>query len=263
MAKIDTSTSYGVYRIISPNGSCYIGMTTKSFDERWNGHRASFRKGQMTCIGLQKAFEKYTPDGMEFEVLEDLSGYGEGEILYRERLWWLRHKAWGVNLYNGEPTGRGAVRHTEETREKIKNSLQLRASVAYEIRTCSFCGKDFRVLKKSTKKSCSRSCGAKVSNLTRGAKLERPITQSDRQLILSMYESEFSLRAISREIGIGHKRISNLLKSSGVEIKRRSGVKATVWKKTDGGYANGKQAALKTVAGKTVAGSSPVSSAAE
>ncbi len=234
MAKIDTSTSYGVYRIISPNGSCYIGMTTKSFDERWAGHRANFRKGQMTCNGLRRAFEKYTPDAMKFEILEDLSGHGEGEILYRERLWWLRHKAWGVNLYNGEPSGRGAVRHTEATRLRISESLRLKSVDLYEFRSCLFCGNSFEILKTKKKKSCSRSCGASLASKTLGHTPERPITQSDRQLILSMYESEFSLRAISREIGIGHKRISNLLKSSGVEIKRRSGVKATVWKKTDG-----------------------------
>lgn len=116
--------SIGVYRISSPNGSAYIGMTAKSFKERWEGHRAAFRKGQMTCAGLRRAFEKYGIDAMSFEILEEMDGCSDAEILHREREWWLLHRTQGVNLYNGEPSGGGAVRHTEETRERISKSFQ-------------------------------------------------------------------------------------------------------------------------------------------
>jgi len=140
--------SIGVYRIVSPNNSCYIGMTAKSFEERWNAHRANFRKGQMTCIGLQRAFEKHGIDHMRFEVLEDMPSYGDSEILHRERIWWLRHKAWDVNLYNGEPTGRGAVRHTEETRQKIRlgreTYLESQGSLQ-RIKPCLNCGEPLTV----------------------------------------------------------------------------------------------------------------------
>lgn len=83
---------------------------------------------------------------MLFEVLEDMSGCGNDEILHKEQEWWLRHKAWGINLYNGEPTGRGSVRHTKETRKKISDSMKIKE--LHEIRTCVVCMKDFEIRKK-------------------------------------------------------------------------------------------------------------------
>lgn len=217
MTEIDTSVSYGVYRIVSPNGSCYIGMTTKSFDERWAGHRANFRNSQMTCIGLRRAFEKYTPDAMKFEVLEDLSEYGEGEILYRERLWWLRHKAWGVNLYNGEPTGRGAVRHTEETRKRIGAALKGRApwnrpkdrlsSTLSKVCQASGCTKVFETNRSKTM-FCSMECTIKMrkSNIN-----QRQYLISSAELYDLYWVKGLSKQKIADQIGVHRNTVGNML----------------------------------------------------
>ena len=74
-------SSYGVYLISSPNGSIYVGMTYKSFEERWRTHRANYRKGQMTCMGLKRAFDKYGIASMSFEILEDMRGCSVEEVL--------------------------------------------------------------------------------------------------------------------------------------------------------------------------------------
>lgn len=230
MTKINTSKSYGVYRIVSPNESCYIGMTTKSFDERWNAHRSNFRNGKMTCIGLQRSFEKYGIEKMLFEVLEDMSGCGNDEILYKEQEWWLRHKAWGINLYNGEPTGRGSVRHTKETRKKISDSMKIKE--LHEIRTCVVCLKDFEIRKKVSALACSKSCGVILTVQTKDLKRSGKILdKEDIERMIDFYNQGMSLRAISREMGIGHKRIATQLRKLNIEIKKRSGLYAKYWDK--------------------------------
>lgn len=166
--------SIGVYRISSPNGSVYIGMTAKSFKERWEGHRAAFRKGQMTCAGLRRAFEKYGVDAMSFEILEEMDGCSDAEILHREREWWLLHKAQGANLYNGEPSGQGAVKHTEETRRRIGEAMRGRVprnrKYSYGEIECDFCHAKFRGPLDRGIRFCSIPCkknGSKTSKISK------------------------------------------------------------------------------------------------
>lgn len=110
--------TYGVYRIVAPSGKCYIGMTTKTFQIRWQEHLTLIKSGKHHCKGLLRAFNKYGIENMSFEILEDMTGFGQEEILYQEKQWWLKHYAW-IDTYNGEPSGRGSVRHTQETKNRI------------------------------------------------------------------------------------------------------------------------------------------------
>ena len=49
----------GVYRITSPSGRVYIGMTTRSFDIRWREHKKQLKAGRHICPALQRAHDKY------------------------------------------------------------------------------------------------------------------------------------------------------------------------------------------------------------
>lgn len=205
--------SIGVYRISSPNGSVYIGMTAKSFKERWEGHRAAFRKGQMTCTGLRRAFEKYGVDAMSFEILEEMDGCSDAEILHREREWWLLHKAQGVNLYNGEPSGRGAVRHTEETRERIGaamlGKIPKNRKYPYGDIECEFCRAKFRGPLNRGIKFCSNLCkknGSKTSRVSR------------EMLIAAVLQGGNSY-AIAESLGIKKSSLYGLLHKYGLTIK--------------------------------------------
>lgn len=150
--------SYGVYRIVAPSGSCYIGMTIGSFANRWKGHLILLRNGKHHCKGLLRAYKKYGEENLSFEILEDMTGIGESEILWQERYWWRIHKPW-INLYNGEPSARGAVLHTEETRMAISKSIRL--NFEYEIRLCLLCSKEFEISVNKVKTFCSKSCELK------------------------------------------------------------------------------------------------------
>lgn len=60
----------GVYRIRNvTNDKCYIGSTTKSFDERWREHRGMLRTRRHHSIHLQRAWNKYGEHSFEFEIL--------------------------------------------------------------------------------------------------------------------------------------------------------------------------------------------------
>ena len=121
----------GVYRIIAPSGKMYIGMTCNSFENRWNGHRKDFRRQKSKCRGLLRAANKYGIENLSFEICEawikpdNKEEFDELEklILQKENYWWNYYKDQGVQIYNGEPTGTGSVRHTEESRENLRKTL--------------------------------------------------------------------------------------------------------------------------------------------
>lgn len=177
MFSTESKKTYGVYRIVSPSGKCYIGMTTKSFANRWNEHYRLIKSGRHHCKGLQQAFLKYGIENMLFEILEDMTGYGQEEILYRERQWWLKHRAW-IITYNGEPSGFGSVKHTQETKDKIRDaktkSLLEKGWIAPKENECKLCGKAFiPKYNNSNQKFCSRSCATKNTNHSRGINLDK------------------------------------------------------------------------------------------
>ncbi len=58
----------GIYKITSPSGRCYVG-SSMSFKRRWNLHRSRLRNGTHHNNALQRAYEKYGEDGLNFEKI--------------------------------------------------------------------------------------------------------------------------------------------------------------------------------------------------
>lgn len=81
------SNGIGVYKISLPSGSVYVGMTTRSFSERWKNHRKELLNGRHPCTGLVHAYRKYGIDALSFEVLEDVpAGTPDSVILKKEQV---------------------------------------------------------------------------------------------------------------------------------------------------------------------------------
>lgn len=163
-------TSKGIYKIVSPRGSIYIGMTTVSFSTRWKQHLKNLRaKKSHKCRGLQRAFDKYGENGLVFEILEVLDYHSDNEIMQREIYWWDFYKIQGVNIYNGKPTGTGSVIHTDETKEKIGFAAVKNAKYKGKFlrsqnpNFCETCGKSLKG-KSETSKYCSIPCVIYVNN---------------------------------------------------------------------------------------------------
>lgn len=113
----------GIYRIKSPSGKFYVGMTTVGFETRWNQHIKLLKTQarQHHCRGLQFAYNKYGNE-LEFAVVELLNGYNESYLLKREVFWWDYYNKTFNGMYNGRPSGSGGVTHTEESKLRLSEA---------------------------------------------------------------------------------------------------------------------------------------------
>lgn len=172
----DIRSSIGIYWIVSPNGSCYIGATTVSFISRYIGHKRDFAAKRTKCSGLFRAFLKYGEDNMAYGILEVVDNRESESVWAKETEWWDRLSAEGFNIYNGRPVGKGVI-HTLETRRKISaansgvNSKTGEPSLSTIARVCKLeiCSKLFYSSKRKTV-FCSPECAvafrSKAANIT-------------------------------------------------------------------------------------------------
>lgn len=87
---MDMSKSFGIYMIRNTiTGAQYIGMTRKSFDERWRGHRTALAKGQHASPSLQTDWNQYGEEVFQFsivEVVENVRQVGDRENHWIQQL---------------------------------------------------------------------------------------------------------------------------------------------------------------------------------
>ena len=109
---------YTVYRLTSPSGKIYIGITSRSVKQRWNNGR-----GYTRCRAMYKAIKKYGWENIKKEIL--LENTTESEAKSLEKLLIKLHRSnergYGYNLTEG---GDGTVGcyPSEETRRKMSES---------------------------------------------------------------------------------------------------------------------------------------------
>lgn len=201
-------SSCGVYRIVSPAGSCYIGMTTRTFAERWGQHLSDFRLKKGRCLGLHRAFAKYGIENMTFEILEEMTGRSEKTILRKEKEWWLRYKTTGVNLYNGEPSGKGSVIHSKETREKISKALKRNDGVK---RNAS--GHRLYERKCVNTRCCKEYLSPRANSVFCSAKCKRLQAREsiDISELLELRKEGRSLRALGKTYNVSYETIRRIL----------------------------------------------------
>lgn len=210
------SQEIGVYRIVSPSGSCYVGMTTLGFSIRWKNHLKDFRGGRTKCSGLRSAFQKYGIANMRMEILEEFPVATPDEmILQAEKRWWLYLKENGVNLYNGEPSGTGSVRHTEETRKRISEGT-IKSPIL--LMTCANekCKVRFET-KRKTRVFCSSVCFRENQELRNGV--------SKDELIRLHINEGLSIGELGQLVGTSPEAVSKRLRGYGVKIRRANAKK--------------------------------------
>lgn len=149
-------TSKGIYKITVPSGKVYVGMTTKSFAERWKKHKINLKGGQHHCSALQNAFNKYGVTSLNFEILEIVSeDTTEAEILLKEKAWWLLIHSQGIEMLHPCPSGTGTVVMSEERRLKLSAAHKLPPF----IKQCEECKDDFEPTnRRKAQRFCSRIC---------------------------------------------------------------------------------------------------------
>lgn len=117
-------TRTGIYLIEGPNKNIYIGFTMTSFEKRWKGHVKLLSKGNHHCKYLQNAWAKYSSNDFNLKILEYIDD--PNIVLEKERYWWNHFKNNGFNLYNSEPSGKGSVFHSNETKLKLSQTIRIK-----------------------------------------------------------------------------------------------------------------------------------------
>lgn len=149
---------YGtVYKITNKlNGKAYVGITTKSIQERFEAH---LNRAVRERSAIQNAMKKYGKSN--FEIVEIDTATSEVELFEKERFWIAHFNTFSENGYNLTEGGGGIVNMSEEIRAKISKSKSGKSILKLKGREIS---KEQRIL-------ISRTLGAsqvKGTNLTTG-----------------------------------------------------------------------------------------------
>jgi len=116
-----------VYRLISPSGKSYIGLTSRSYLERFQGHLNDWKYGR-GCKKLYAAFDKYAPFLWSHEILFKTENIEEAKSKEVELIKEFNCIENGYNICYGGQLNRLGIKHTDETKlkmSKIKRGVKL------------------------------------------------------------------------------------------------------------------------------------------
>lgn len=111
-----------IYRLVSPSGKSYIGLTSKSFNTRLKRHTQSHKSRTLGCRKLSQAFDKYPPNTWNNEILYKTN---EKEVAQNEEVEYIKlydSIENGYNILPGGTLGRLGIKHTPEAVEKIRQA---------------------------------------------------------------------------------------------------------------------------------------------
>lgn len=119
---------HGVYVIITESEETkkyYVGMTAKSFKERWMNHVSRLQKGTHHNHSLQKAFD--SKELFKFITLEniELKQTTLHFLRTREKKNWDKLNNLGLTLHNKKPGYRGILDYDPLTEEQKELALKL------------------------------------------------------------------------------------------------------------------------------------------
>jgi len=110
-----------IYKATSPSGKCYIGQTTDSIKNRWRDHGYdAFDCKKDHCKLLNKAIRKY---GLHAFSLECVDTCTHDELDTKEQFYIKSFNTMKPDGYNIKEGG-SSSKHTNETKDKIKQTLQ-------------------------------------------------------------------------------------------------------------------------------------------
>lgn len=111
-----------LYRVTSPSGKSYLGITVRSLAARWNAHVQAAAKGSDLLIC--RAIRKYGKQSMQVETLAVVENF-ELPALEQRAIRALGTKVPnGYNLSDGGESGSKGYRWTAQQREQLTQSLR-------------------------------------------------------------------------------------------------------------------------------------------
>lgn len=110
------SNSYLVYKLRNTlNGKCYIGITSRTLEDRWTEHVTRARQG-IRNNRLAAAFRKYTPEVFERSVIAVVASQQEARQAEVDQI--QAHDSYRHG-YNANLGGHGLLEVPEEMRRRI------------------------------------------------------------------------------------------------------------------------------------------------
>jgi group I intron endonuclease len=110
-----------IYKVTSPSNKSYIGQTRYSIEKRWREHKYdAFDNKKDHCKLLNRAIRKHGFDYFKIECIRECSVLELDELEEHYISSYMTLKPYGYNLKKG---GSSSL-HTEETKAKIKKTLQ-------------------------------------------------------------------------------------------------------------------------------------------
>lgn len=109
----DCGDTYKVYKLASPSGKIYIGITKQPISKRFMNGR-----GYKSCPAMNNAIQKYGWENIKHEILFDGLSKEQAEQKEIELIAFYKsnQKEYGYNIENG---GNAPGTHSEETKRKI------------------------------------------------------------------------------------------------------------------------------------------------
>lgn len=106
----------GIYQIVNKvNGKRYVGSSV-DIERRWIGHRSQLNSGTHHSPPLQRAWNKYGSDAMDFVIIEECDKFS---LIDREQFHIDVASEYNVMRFAGRNTG---YKHTEQSKLKMSEA---------------------------------------------------------------------------------------------------------------------------------------------
>lgn len=152
-----------LYKLTSPNGKSYIGISSKGLDARWAKH-VEHAIGKRTNGALYAALRKYGPDAFTRVVLAEEAEWGT--LCEMEKRAIIEHGTFAPGGYNVTPGGEGTLGPiSPEARERVAAAQKKRFEDPEERR---------KLLEQGAKGRAITSAKAEVRKAARKAYLASP-----------------------------------------------------------------------------------------
>lgn len=194
----------GIYGIFdSDTDKClYVGQS-QNIEKRWKEHlkHLKYKIHKRTDFNEWYHDRGATPDLLCFLLLEECEN--DSKIKNTLELKWFNKLS--PCFYGVKPSIKNQYEHSEETKQKIAESLRKEPK-----KQCNICSVVIKTNSTSCLK-CLKSCSICVFDLRY------------KKLLVKMYvEDNFSVREISRKISVSPRKITEALKRYNIEIKKRT-----------------------------------------
>lgn len=119
---IEKPYEFVIYRLVSPSGKCYIGLT-RDFRARWHKHISDWNVKKVGgCVKLCNAFNKYHPNLWEIYFIYTTTDFEDAKKTEIEYILFYDSINNGYNILLGGDVSRPGRKVPQEIKDKISKS---------------------------------------------------------------------------------------------------------------------------------------------